>query len=146
MKAGTIFVVLTVLFIPFLRAESFALNKDYATKEDIKMVIKLLEETKDSLNKRIDDTNKRIDDTRDSLNRKIDDTRDSLNRKIDDLRSTMLWLFGTFISIALLLFGFVIRNLWVLGSRVKAIEQAHETQRDEINFLKGLVEKLVVKG
>ena len=124
MKAGTIFVVLTVLFIPFLRAESLALEKDYATKEDIKMVIKLLEETKDSLNKRIDDTNKRI----------------------DDLRNTMLWLFGTFISIALLLFGFVIRNLWVLGSRVKAIEQAHEIQRDEINFLKGLVEKLVVRS
>jgi len=131
MKAGTIFVVLTVLFIPFLRAESLALEKDYATKEDIKMVIKLLEETKDSLNKRIDDTNKRIDDT---------------NKRIDDLRNTMLWLFGTFISIALLLFGFVIRNLWVLGSRVKAIEQAHETQRDEINFLKGLVEKLVVRS
>mgnify|MGYP000458473922 CR=1 FL=1 len=128
MKRKIVLIILTlnvlICYDSLLGADSSALNKDYATKEDIKMVIKLLEETKDSLNKRIDDTNKRI----------------------DDLRNTMLWLFGTFISIALLLFGFVIRNLWVLGSRVKAIEQAHETQRDEINFLKGLVEKLVVKG
>jgi len=127
-KRKIVLIILTlnvlICYDSLLGADSSALNKDYATKEDIKMVIKLLEETKDSLNKRIDDTNKRI----------------------DDLRNTMLWLFGTFISIALLLFGFVIRNLWVLGSRVKAIEQAYETQRDEINFLKGLVEKLVVKG
>lgn len=128
MKRKIVLIILTsnvlICYDSLLGADSSALNKDYATKEDIKMVIKLLEETKDSLNKRIDDTNKRI----------------------DDLRNTMLWLFGTFISIALLLFGFVIRNLWVLGSRVKAIEQAYEIQRDEINFLKGLVEKLVVKG
>jgi len=127
-KRKIVLIILTsnvlICYDSLLGADSSALNKDYATKEDIKMVIKLLEETKDSLNKRIDDTNKRI----------------------DDLRNTMLWLFGTFISIALLLFGFVIRNLWVLGSRVKAIEQAYEIQRDEINFLKGLVEKLVVKG
>jgi hypothetical protein len=128
MKRGIALIILTLNVLiwcnSLLGAESPAHNKDLATKEDIRMLMKLLEETKDSLNKRIDDT----------------------NRRIDDLRSTMLWLFGTFISIALLLFGFIIRTLWVLGNRSKGIERAYETQRDEIDFLKALVEKLIVKA
>jgi hypothetical protein len=135
MKRGIALIILTLNVLiwcnSLLGAESPAHNKDLATKEDIRMLMKLLEETKDSLNKRIDDTNRRIDDT---------------NRRIDDLRSTMLWLFGTFISIALLLFGFIIRTLWVLSNRSKGIERAYETQRDEIDFLKALVEKLIVKA
>jgi hypothetical protein len=128
MKRGIALIILTLNVLiwcnSLLGAESPAHNKDLATKEDIRMLMKLLEETKDSLSKRIDDT----------------------NRRIDDLRSTMLWLFGTFISIALLLFGFIIRTLWVLGNRSKGIERAYETQRDEIDFLKALVEKLIVKA
>ncbi|MCX7794415.1 MAG: hypothetical protein N2257_08470 [Thermodesulfovibrionales bacterium] len=107
-----IILFLSFLFLPFSAGSQ---QRDYATKEDIQMVIKLLEETKDSLNNRI-----------------------------DDLRETMFWLFGTFIGIALILIGFVIRNLWFLGHEVKVVKQSLETQRDELNFLKGLIEKLVV--
>lgn len=120
-----------------------------ATKEDIRILIKLIEETKDSLNKRIDDINRRIDDINnriDDTNRRIDDT----NKNIDTLRETMFWLFGTFISINIIILGFILRMQWQMHRRLQIVEstqesirQSLETQRDEMNFLKGLVEKLV---
>lgn len=125
-----IFISIAFVLLLFLPFNAFS---EPATREDIKLLRQELKEDIKALREEVralnEQTNKRIEDT---------------NKRIDDLRETMFWLFGTFIGIALVLTGFVIRNLWVLGGRVRGIEQTLETQRDEINFLKGLVEKLVV--
>ncbi len=119
---------------------SYAFSESATKKEDIIMLMKLIEETRDGLNKR-------IDETRDSLNKRIDDTNkriDDLRMDIDNLRETMFWLFGTFISINIIILGFILRMQWQMHRRLQVVESAFETQRDEMNFLKGLVEKLVV--
>ncbi len=99
-----------------------------------------------SLNKRIDDTNKRIDDT----NKRIDALEASLNKRIDDVRSeinsrfdTMQWMLGLFITIALVILGFVLRMQWQMHKRQTKIEAVLETQRDELAFIRRLVEKLL---
>lgn len=92
----------------FLFSSSSAFSEP-ATKEDIRLLRQELKEDINVLREEMrvlnEQSNKRIDDT---------------NRRIDNLRETMFWLFGTFIGIALILKGFVIRNLWFLGGKVRA--------------------------
>ncbi len=94
-----------------------------------------LEEGLKALEKRIDDTNKRIDDT----NKRIDDLRSEMNSRFD----TLQWMLGLFITIALVILGFVLRMQWQMHKRQTRTETALETQKDEIAFLKGLIEKLI---
>ncbi len=103
-----------------------------------------------NLNKRIDDVNKRIDDGNRDLNKRIDDSNKELNNRIDDLRSemnsrfdTLQWMFGVFITVALLIFGFILRMQWQMHRRQTQMETILETQRDELGFIKGLIEKLL---
>ncbi|MCX7794416.1 MAG: CCDC90 family protein [Thermodesulfovibrionales bacterium] len=119
--------ILLCFFLPsYIYSEPVTKEDIRRLREEMRENIKALREDMRVLNEQI---NNRIDDT---------------NNRIDDLRETMFWLFGTFIGIALILIGFVIRNLWFLGHEVKVVKQSLETQRDELNFLKGLIEKLVV--
>ncbi len=102
------------------------------------------------LNKRIDDTNKRIDDLRSEMNGKFADLRSEMNGKFADLRSemnnrfnTLQWMLGLFITISLVILGFVLRMQWQMHRRQTRMETALETQKDEMAFLKGLIEKLL---
>ena len=85
-----------------------------------------------NLNKRIDDLNKRMDN-------RIDDLRSEMNSRFD----TLQWMFGVFITVALLIFGFILRMQWQMHRRQTQMETILETQRDELGFIKGLVEKLL---
>ena len=114
---------------------------------------KRMEEGFAALNQRIDDLNKRIDD----LNQRIDDQGISLRAEMNarfeaiDKRLDMLtWMIGLFITIAMVIMGFLFqmqRQLAHRQTQVEKVLEAHETsletQKDEINFLKGLVEKLL---
>ena len=94
------------------------------------------------LNKRIDDLrpmrpvrrgNKRIDDLHSEMNSRFEgvnklhtttvmDSRfEGVNKRIDDLRSEMdgrfdslQWMLGIFITIALVIFGFILRLMWLM--------------------------------
>jgi hypothetical protein len=85
-----------------------------------------------NLNKRIDDLNKRMDN-------RIDDLRSEMNSRFD----TLQWMFGVFITVALLIFGFILRMQWQMHRRQTQMETILETQRDELGFIKGLIEKLL---
>ena len=85
-----------------------------------------------NLNKRIDDLNKRMDN-------RIDDLRSEMNSRFD----TLQWMFGVFITVALLIFGFILRMQWQMHRRQTQMETILGTQRDELAFIKGLVEKLL---
>jgi len=117
-----------------------------------------------SLNRRIDDVNNRIDDVNnridglekslngriDDVNKRIDGLEKSLNRRIDDLRvemndrfSTLQWMLGLFITISLVILGFVLRMQWQMQRRQTRLEATLNAHREEINFLKNLIEKLL---
>ena len=85
-----------------------------------------------NLNKRIDTLNKRMDN-------RIDDLRSEMNSRFD----TLQWMFGVFITVALLIFGFILRMQWQMHRRQTQMETILGTQRDELAFIKGLVEKLL---
>jgi cytochrome c-type biogenesis protein CcmH/NrfF len=120
-----------------------------------------LEEGQKALNERIDglekSLNTRIDDLRAEMNGRIDDLRAEMNGRIDDLRAEMngrfqamdkrfdtlqrmLWLF---ITISLVILGFVLRMQWQMQRRQTGLEATLNAHKDELAFLKNLIEKLL---
>ena len=90
--------------------------------------------------------NKRIDGLERSLNKRIDDLRAKMNDKFVamDKRFDMLqWMLGLFITISLVILGFVLRMQWQMQRRQTRLEVTLNAHREEINFLKSLIGKLL---
>lgn len=87
-----------------------------------------LEEGQKNLEKRFDDVNRRFDDLRSEMNSRF---------------NTLQWMLGLFITIALVILGFVLRMQWQMHRRQTRMETILETHKDEIAFLKSLIEKLL---
>jgi hypothetical protein len=92
----------------------------------------------------------RIDTLERSVNQRIDGVERSLNARIDDLRADLMarfdlltWLISLFVTIAMVTLGFVLRMQWQLQQRQTRLETSLDTQKDEIAFLKSLIEKLL---
>ena len=75
--------------------------------------------------------------------------RSEMNSRFNDLRSdmnsrfnTLQWMLGLFITIALVILGFVLRMQWQMQRRQTRIETSLEAYKDELAFIKGLIEKL----
>ncbi len=94
-----------------------------------------LQEGQASTNQRFDDMNKRFDD----MNKRIDDMQTSVNKRFD----TLQWMLGLFVTVSLVMMGMIMKMLWQQERRITATETTLETQKDEIAFLKSLVEKLL---
>ncbi|MBI5748076.1 MAG: hypothetical protein HZA00_03045 [Nitrospinae bacterium] len=65
--------------------------------------------------------------------------REDMNQRFDDIR----WILGLFVTISLIILGFVLRMQWQMHRRQTQVETTLETQKDEISFLKNLIEKLL---
>lgn len=81
---------------------------------------------------------------------KLEEGQRNLEKRIDDLRSEMdgrfdilQWMLGFFITIALVILGFVLRMQWKMQRKQSIVEATLEAQKDELAFIKGLVEKLL---
>jgi len=92
----------------------------------------------------------RLEDGQKALSKRIDDLRSDMNQRFNDLRSemnsrfdTLQWTLGLFITISLVILGFVLRLQWQMARRQTRVETTLETQKDELAFLKGLIEKLL---
>jgi septal ring factor EnvC (AmiA/AmiB activator) len=103
----------------------------------------------DDINKRFDDmnnsVNKRFDDMNNSVNKRFDDLQESTNRRFDDINGRfdiLQWMFGLFITVALSLMGIMGRILWNQQKKLTQIETSLEAQKEELSFLKSLIEKL----
>jgi len=94
-----------------------------------------LEEGQKTIEMRFDDVNRRFDD----VNRRIDDLRSEMNSRFD----TLQWMFGLFITITLVMLGFVLRMQWQMQRRQTRIETSLEAYKDELAFIKGLIDKLL---
>jgi len=83
-----------------------------------------------------------INDLKDSTNRRFDD----MNRRFDDMNKrfdTLQWMLGLFITIALFLLGIFGRMLWNQQKEMSGLKASVETQKDELAFIKGLIDKLL---
>ena len=92
----------------------------------------------------------RLEQGQKNLERRIDSLDKGLNNRIDDLRSEMnsrfdaiQWMFGLFITITLVILGFVLRMQWQMHRRQTRIETTLEVHKDGLAFLKGLIENLL---
>ena len=74
-----------------------------------------------------------------AINKRIDDLQVSTNQRFD----TLQWMLGLFITVALFILGAMGRILWVNQARLVQIETSLETQKDELSFLKALIERLL---
>ena len=119
-------VLITVLTIPslLLAVETAPRISD---REIVERLTKL-EEGQKNLEKQIDNVNKRIDDLRSEMNTHF---------------NTLQWMLGLFITIALVILGFVLRMQWQMQRRQTRMETSLQTYKDELAFLKGLIEKLL---
>ena len=92
----------------------------------------------------------RLEEGQKALHKRIDDLRSEMNGRFDDLRSemngrfdTLQWILGFFITISLVILGFVLRLQWQIARRQTHMETTLDTHKDELAFLKGLIEKLL---
>jgi len=100
----------------------------------------------DSVDKRFDSVNKRISDLDRSLNKRIDDLRAEMNDKFDSVNrriDTIQWMLGVFISIVIVMLGFVLRMQWQLSKRQTSFEVALQSQDKQIQFIKEIINKLL---
>jgi uncharacterized membrane protein len=76
----------------------------------------------------------RLEEGQKNLEKRFDDLRFEMNSRFN----TLQWMLGLFITIALIILGFVLRMQWQMQRR-----QTLETHKDELAFLKSLIEKLL---
>jgi len=136
---------LSSVLVSLLIATSPALAVEVAPRISDREIIESLAELKagqKALQQQINDlkelTQRQINDLKESNNKRFDD----MNSRFDDLR----WMLSLFITIALVILGFVLRMQWQMHRRQTRIETTLETQKDEISFLKTLIEKLLPRG
>ncbi len=130
-----------------------ALAIEVAPRISDKEIIEKLSELKEgqkSLESRIETRFEAIDNRFEAIDKWIDDLRSEMNSKFDALRSemnsrfdTLTWILSLFITISTITLGFVIRMQFQMEKRLSQVETSLETQKDELKFFKGLIEKLL---
>ena len=106
--------LLSILFLFLAFSDIFAV--DVAPRiSDREIVERLarLEEGQKTLNKRIDDLRSEMNDRFAIVDKRIDDLRSEMNGRFD----TLQWTLGLFITIALVILGFVLRLQWQMARR-----------------------------
>ena len=135
-------VIITICLIAGMWSPSLLFAVETAPRiSDREMVERLtrLEEGQGNLDRRIDNLDK-------GLNKRIDDLRSEMNGRfeaVDKRFDTLQWMLGLFITIALVILGFVLRMQWQLHRRQSRTETTLDMHKDDIAFLKGLIEKLL---
>ncbi|MBI5186342.1 MAG: hypothetical protein HZA01_11525 [Nitrospinae bacterium] len=130
---------LFLLFIGLCHASAFAVET--APRISDREIIESLAELKagqKALEQRFDDMNNSVNRRFDDVNRRFDDLQESTNKRLDVLQ----WMLGLFITVALSIFGIMGRILWNQQKKLTQIEATLEAQKEELSFLKSLIEKL----
>lgn len=98
------------------------------------------------LDAKMDGLQKRLEEGHAALNKRIDDLRSEMSGRFDAVNGrldTIQWIQGLFVTISLIILGFVLRLQWQMTKRQAQVDTTLETHKDEIAFLKGLIEKLL---
>lgn len=81
----------------------------------------------------------RLEEGQKAIEKRLDELREDMNKRFDML----MWMIGIFVSASFITLGFVIRMQWQMNKRLSTTEATLTVQRDEILFLKTMVEKLI---
>ena len=131
-----------LIFTSFLIFQHPAIAVEVAPRISDREIVEGLTEIRGDI-KRLEDGQKKLGEDLKAgewrLNTRIDDLRSEMNSRFDSLH----WTLGIFITIALVILGFVLRMQWQMHQRQSRIETVLETQRDELSFIKKLIEKLL---
>lgn len=103
---------------------------------------KRIDDLRSEVNSRFEGVNKRIDDLHSEMNRRFE----GVDRRFEDVNhrfDTLQWMLGLFITIALVIFGFILRLMWLMHRKQAQMETSLEMQKNDISFIKGLIEKLL---
>ncbi|MBE7549140.1 MAG: hypothetical protein HS127_19070 [Planctomycetia bacterium] len=95
----------------------------------------------DAVDKRFDAVDKRFE----SVDKRFDDLRSEMNAKfasVDKRFDILQWMFGLFITISIVILGFVLRMLWLMQKKQTIMESTLEKQKEELAFIRTLIEKL----
>ena len=135
------YIILPLSFVIFLPSISFGVEvTPRISNKEIIESLATLKEGQRAINERINQVevglNERINQVEKNLNERIDQVERSINQRFDDLK----WFIGTMMGILMIINGAV---LGYVLKRQGSIEKSLETQQDEINFLKSVVEKLL---
>lgn len=74
--------------------------------------------------------------------RRLEDGQKGLEKQFEKRFDIIQWMFGIFITVTVVILGFVLRMQWQMQKRQTMVETSLETQKDELSFIKGLIEKL----
>lgn len=74
--------------------------------------------------------------------KRFDEGQKALEKRFDGRFDVLQWMFGLFITVAIFLMGIMGRILWGHQKRLTQIETSLEAQKEEIAFIKILIEKL----
>jgi len=88
---------------------------------------------------------RRLEDGQKSLEKQFEKRFDSVDKRFDSVEKrfdVLQWMFGVFITASMVILGFIIRILWQMQKRQTMVETTLETQKDELAFIKGLIERL----
>jgi uncharacterized membrane protein len=140
--------LMVILLVPMVAAAVEVAPR--ITDREIVERLTRLEEGQKALNKRIDDLhtemNGRFDDLHTEMNGRFDDLHTEMNGRFQamDKRFDILqWMFGLFITISLVFLGFVLRMQWQMQRRQTDLEATFNAHKNELAFLKNLIEKLL---
>jgi hypothetical protein len=130
-------VLITVLMIPslLLAVERAPRISDREIVERLTRLEEGQKHLRSEMNNRFDGVDKRFDDLRSEMNSRFQ----AIDKRFDIIQ----WMLGLFITIALVILGFVLRMQWQMQRRQTRMETSLETYKDELAFLKGLIEKLL---
>jgi len=104
--------LMAILLIPMVTA---AVEKaPRITDREIVERLTRLEEGQKALNERFDDVNSRFND----VNSRFNDLRAEMNERFN----TLQWMLGLFITISLVILGFVLRMQWQMQRRQTDLE------------------------
>jgi len=73
------------------------------------------------------------------INGHFDDLRAEMNERFN----TLQWMLGLFITISLVILGFVLRMQWQMQRSQTDLEATLNAHKNELAFLKNLIEKLL---
>ncbi|MBI3813106.1 MAG: hypothetical protein HY279_01385 [Nitrospinae bacterium] len=140
--SGQVFILYLTSFILYSSANAFAVEiaPRISDREIIEGLANIRGDVKElrAEIKRLDEGQKAIQQQIADTNRRIDDLKESNNKRFD----TLQWMLGLFITIALSIMGIMGRILWNQQKKLTQIETSLEAQKEELSFLKSLIEKL----
>jgi hypothetical protein len=101
-----------------------------------------ISDLRSEMNTRISDLRSEMSTRFEAMNHQFEGVNkrfDTMDKRFDDLT----WMFGLFVTVVLVMLGFVTRMQWQMQKEQTQMKTSLETQKDEVAFLKRLIEKLL---